>query len=694
MAAALLALLLLALSTGVLPLPLPLQLALLLMLVATGLLLLRRERWNGRRQWALVLALALAWSWGLQGRPAPGAQDPSQLLRADGRAVVVTLRGQLLADPQPLGEGEGCRLPLQLSGGRTELLFRPCPALRQDWRLEASGTLIRPKAAPHPLLTGSAERLARQGIWSQLQVESWQLLSQPATPLVDLRRRMATALVQSGGPEAGGVLAALVLGSAVVPVPLAVRDAFRAAGLSHALAASGFHLTVLLGAVMAFSRLGGRPLRWGLALGAMVLFLLLAGPQPSVVRAVAMGALAFLVQESGRRVRPLGVLLLCVLLILLAAPAWLLDVGFQLSVAATAGLMLMAGPLQRTLEGRLPHWLAGATAVPLAASLATLPLQLLHFGALPLYAVPANMAAAPLLTPLTLGAMAAAVVAVLLPALLPLLVLPLAWLAQALTAVAAVTAGLPMAQWQTGRPQPLLVLCLAFALGLGLLPGLGRRWRRAAPLLLALAVALHLGQLTGDALLLVHQPGAGAGRDLLLARHHGRAALIASHADAISCRQASQLTAALGVSRADWALLLDPLPAADASCWQRQAGLVLANGHGGPPLQLGQQLASPGLAATALSADSHALALEVGGRPWLLLPDRQALLAWQGGAVAEFSASTPPGLWLGFRPRPREAAWLRSRSLAQVWLSAGTLVPASPHHWRVTGESGFLHTAH
>jgi competence protein ComEC len=131
---------------------------------------------------------------------------------------------------------------------------------------------------------------------------------------------MAQALLERGGPEAGGVLAALVLGSAVVPVPLEVRDAFRVSGLSHALAASGFHLTVLLGAVMGLARSGPRPLRWGLALGAMVLFLLLAGPQPSVVRAVVMGAMAFLVQESGRRSRPLGVLLLCLLLMLLWQP--------------------------------------------------------------------------------------------------------------------------------------------------------------------------------------------------------------------------------------------------------------------------------------------------------------------------------------------------------------------------------------
>ena len=110
--------------------------------------------------------------------------------------------------------------------------------------------------------------------------------------------------------------------------------------------------------------------------------------QPLVLRAVLMGALALAVLESGHRSRPLGILAASALALLLARPDWLLDVGFQLSVVATAALVLSARPLElglrRWLPGWLPGWLAAATAVPLAASLYTLPLQLLHFGVVPL----------------------------------------------------------------------------------------------------------------------------------------------------------------------------------------------------------------------------------------------------------------------------------------------------------------------
>ncbi|HYP03611.1 MAG TPA: ComEC/Rec2 family competence protein, partial [Cyanobium sp.] len=618
-----------------------------------------------------------------------------RLLRGGQGPEVVRLRGQVLGDPQP----PFCRVLLEGAGGRTELAFPSCPELRQGWVVAVEGRLSRPRPAPHPLLASAAERLARQGAWTRLRVERLEVLERPPTPIADLRRRIAGRLVAVGGAERGGLLAALVLGSAVVPLPDGLREAFRASGLSHALAASGFHLTVLLGAVMALGRGLGRGVRLTLAGTAIVLFLLLAGPQPSVVRAVLMGGVALVALESGRRGRPLGLLGLTVAVMLLLRPSWLLDVGFQLSVAATAGLVITASPLEQRLLAWLPgplrRWLAPALAVPLAATLWTLPLQLLHFGALPLYAVPANLAATPLLTPLTLGAMGLALVALLAPPLLPLLALPVLLLAHPLLAIAHGFAALPMAQWQTGRPLPLLVLLLSLSLLGWVVPGLARRWRLWGTGLFALVVAVHLALLGGDRLLLVHQdswggaaPDGGGGRDLLVARTQGRGALIASHGDELSCAQARRLTAGLGVQRLDWLLLLDPVAPPDPACWRALAGVVVAYGEDGVPLQAGERLVSPGLAVEALSMDSHALTLTLAGRQWLLLPDRQALWAWQ----AQAQARTPgDGLWLGFAPRTRELHRLLAGSPRRVWLS-GAVPPGQPlpPGWSASGASGSL----
>jgi competence protein ComEC len=515
-------------------------------------------------------------------------------------------------------------------------------------------------------------------------VERLVLLTRPPTPVADLRRLIAQRLQRQAGDERGGVLAALVLGSAVVPLPPAVRESFRAAGLSHALAASGFHLSVLLGAVLLVGRRLGRPLRLALAAAAMLLFLLLAGPQPSVLRAVGMGALALLLLESGRRGRPMLILLGTCAALLLWRPDWLLDVGFQLSAAATAGLILTARPLEQALARRSPRWLAAATAVPLAAFVWTLPLQLLHFGVVPLYAVPANLLAAPLLTPLTLGAMGLAVVALDLPPALPLLVPPVALLTTLLIKLTEAVAALPMAQWQLGRLEPLLVLLLALAaLGLAL-PQVAARWRWAALAAVLLVVGVHLGLLRGDQLLLVHQGRGDQGSDLLLARHQGRAALVSTAADGWSCSQVSRLAQGLGVQRLDWALLLDPLAPEDPLCWQRLAGVVLASADGSAPLLPGQRLASPGLSVEPLAVEGRAVTVRFGSQRWLLLPDRQSLWAWQQGPVGQ-------GVWLGFRPTgaaERRLATAASGSL-QHWVS-GAAGRRPPPHWLASGISGSL----
>jgi competence protein ComEC len=622
--------------------------------------------------------------------------------RAAGGPAEAPLQVRLLEDPRPLTEpvvpAGPCRaLAESASAGRLELLIPSCPPLRQGWRLEVGGRWRPLRPAPHPLLTGPAERLARQGVGRRLEVAHLAVLARPSAPIADLRRAIAGRFVAAAGAERGGILAALVLGSAVVPLPAEIREAFRASGLSHALAASGFHLTVLLGAVRQLAGgLGGGP-RLALGGGAMLLFLLLAGPQPSVVRAVLMGGVAWLALEAGRRARHLAVLLLGATGMVALRPDWLTDVGFQLSVAATAGLLVSAEPIETWLRPRLPAllrpgWSAPALAVPLAATLWTLPLQLAHFGVLPVYAIPANVAAAPLLTPLTLGAMGLTLPALLLPPLAGPLLWPLQLLTALLVAIARGFAALPLAQWQIGRPQPLLVVLLALALLALVVPRLAGRWRRAGLLLLVGVTVAQLQALQADRLLLVHQEGSGGGRDWLIARHAGRAALVSSGADPFSCRQSGRLAAGLGISRFDWLLLLDPVAPADPACWRRQGGVVLAYGEAAAPLAAGQSLASPGLAVTALSMDSHALTLRFGARHWQLLPDRQALWAWRDRHRSE-GAEAVDGLWLGFQPRSGERRSLAADRGAPglVWLSGEpSRSRPLPPGWRASGASGFL----
>ena len=115
----------------------------------------------------------------------------------------MAISGRLLADVRRysswcFGLLEVDRIDARRVDGRTELQLPECPApLLQGWRVQGTGVLRRPLSAVHPLFSGSAEHLARQGSWSQLRVESIEVLQRPWTPLADLQRDVAQRLQQA-----------------------------------------------------------------------------------------------------------------------------------------------------------------------------------------------------------------------------------------------------------------------------------------------------------------------------------------------------------------------------------------------------------------------------------------------------------------------------------------------------------------
>ena len=349
----------------------------------------------------------------------------------------------------------------------------------------------------------------------------------------------------------------------------------------------------------------------------MALFLILAGAQASVVRAVLMGAAALVIREVGQRSRPLGVLVLTLLIMLLLRPAWARSVGFQLSAAATSGLVLSAAPLEHWIGIHGTGWLrplVPAMSVSLAALVWTLPLQLLHFGSAPFYALISNLLASPLLAPLTLSAMALALLVLVVPGAITAVVLPwLIWPAQQLAGVLIALvhciSSWPLAQLLTGRPQPLVVLLLTFGLIPWLLPAL-RCWRfRTAPLALLAVVVQGWVQFSDD-LIRVEQWG----RQWLVLRHRGRAALLCSHGDGLSCHVARQLGKGLGHARFDWVAVTDPVALDPNGCWSSLAQTVVAAHQGQIPLHVGQTLKSAGLGLSLADARGRHLRVQVGQR--------------------------------------------------------------------------------
>lgn len=187
------------------------------------------------------------------------------------------------------------------------------------------------------------------------------------------------------------------------------EEAMRRSGLTHLVAVSGENVALVLGAVaLVAARLGlrARVVVCGLALG---LYVLVVGPEPSVLRAAAMGAIGLAALANGTRADPLRALGAALVIVIAARPSLAGAAGLHLSAAATAGLVLFGRRIAEPLR-RLPRPVALGLGATLAAQIAVAPLLIALFGRLSLVAPLANLLAMPAVAPATiLGLLAGAV---------------------------------------------------------------------------------------------------------------------------------------------------------------------------------------------------------------------------------------------------------------------------------------------
>ena len=255
-----------------------------------------------------------------------------------------------------------------------------------------------------------------------------------------------------------GLLPSLVDGD-TSGVPSRLRDDMRVTGLSHLEAVSGENLGIVLGVTLSAMRGIGlrRRTRVIAAAAAVVGFVVLARPSPSVQRAAVMSGVMLLAMLTGRRTQARSSLAVAVAGLAVLDPFLARSVGFILSVVATAGIVVLAPAWTRRLQARLPRPIAIALAVSAAAQLACTPVLIVVFGQLTPYAIPANLVAGPAVVPATVLGVAAAVVAPMSSSL----VRPLIWAGGLPTAVvgwvAHTFAGLPAAAATLGRPASIVV---------------------------------------------------------------------------------------------------------------------------------------------------------------------------------------------------------------------------------------------
>jgi competence protein ComEC len=401
-----------------------------------------------RRSLAPVVALTLmvaAAGW-LVGAGRVAAMTSGPLDEAARQEDLVTLRLRLTADPLPRSLAPGA------PSWQREQVRVTAQALRAAG---VGGARPPPTQLDTPVVVLAPSSWAGLGPGTVLQAVGRLRLPSRAGPVAaivlvsdeprvlgrvpsllawaDPPRRALRAAVAGLPADPAGLLPSLVVGDETL-LAAGVRENLRRTGLAHLTAVSGANVAIALGAVLTLARWSGVR-RWALpvlGLVTIVGFALVARPDPSVVRASAMGVVVVLGLLAGGRRGGIGPLALAVLVLLLIDPWLARSMGFALSCAATAGIVLLARPWARAGGRWMPLPVGAALSVPLAAQLACTPLLVAMTGELSMSAIPANVLAAPAVPVATVLGLACAGTGLLAPPLAHLLALvamvPTGWI--------------------------------------------------------------------------------------------------------------------------------------------------------------------------------------------------------------------------------------------------------------------------
>lgn len=239
-------------------------------------------------------------------------------------------------------------------------------------------------------------------------------------------RKNYSELLAGITPDAKVLVSGLAIGE-IGELSDQLSNQMRSVSLTHLVAVSGSNCAIVVGLVyliavrLRFALIG----RTVASLSALVAYILLVGPDPSVLRAGVMAAAVILMLALGRSGWAINSLAISVISLLIADPWLAVEYGFGLSVLATAGILLLAPALAEKLANKMPKLLALALSVTISAQLFCLPLLLQLQPGLATYSILANLFAGPAVAPVTvLG-----IIAVVLTPIIPAMVTPISFLA-------------------------------------------------------------------------------------------------------------------------------------------------------------------------------------------------------------------------------------------------------------------------
>ena len=305
----------------------------------------------------------------------------------------------------------------------------------------------------------------------------------------DWRHRLTGIVERCFPADVAGFAKALVFGDRT-GIDYETSTDFSVTGVSHVVAVSGLHVSILCAVVYLFSRkrrfltaVIGIPMLW--------CFAAVVGFSPSVTRAVIMQSIVLLALAVNREYDPPNALSAAVLLMLLMDPLTVASVGFQLSVASVVGIFLFYSPVSewmkgylpgrsRTLRGRLERWFTTSVAVTLSANVMTVPLTAVYFETVSLIGVLTNLLVLFVISGIFCGVGLVCLLGIWNLTFAGSLAWVIAWPIRYVLSVVSLLAKVPMAAVYTASPYIVIWLALVYGLLLWLLCSRKRRVALAA----------------------------------------------------------------------------------------------------------------------------------------------------------------------------------------------------------------------
>jgi len=199
-----------------------------------------------------------------------------------------------------------------------------------------------------------------------------------------LRQKLISLFSQTLPSPSSSLLLGIIFGIKE-QMPKDFSNNLKTSGVFHVIAASGMNVTLVGGFISAgFAFFLKRQIAIGLSILGIIFYAVLAGLEPSIIRASIMGILVFSAQIMGRQTLAVNGLVLAGFTMLYIDPTLLSDVGFQLSFVATAGILYIK-PLFGKQEG-----IVSEVSTTIAAQIATLPILLANFGVYSIYSILVN----------------------------------------------------------------------------------------------------------------------------------------------------------------------------------------------------------------------------------------------------------------------------------------------------------------